>query len=171
MITEFRGQYRFLSNFSPYPVTYKIPCMMAQVEWPTAEHAYQASKCELASEAQRIYQAAEPRDAKRLGRQAQLRDDWAQIKKHVMLGILLAKFTQGSLTSVPTAGSLLVATGSQLLIEGNTWHDNYWGQCSCLRCNRERSDSEMYVLFGISHPGHNYLGRLLMAVRDVITPD
>ena len=46
-------------------------------------------------------------------------------------------------------GSL--ATGGAVLVEGNTWHDNYWGCCTCSRCAGRR--------------GRNNLGRLLMKLR------
>ena len=42
-------------------------------------------------------------------------------------------------------------TGDAELIEGNTWHDNYWGVCSCSKCNGR---------------GKNRLGKLLMKVRE-----
>jgi hypothetical protein len=38
-----------------------------------------------------------------------------------------------------------------MIIEQNTWHDNYWGDCTCLRCFRI---------------GENYLGRIWMDLRD-----
>jgi predicted NAD-dependent protein-ADP-ribosyltransferase YbiA (DUF1768 family) len=47
----------------------------------------------------------------------------------------------------------LLATGTDFLEEGNFWHDNYWGQCSCQ-----------------THAGHgqNRLGYILMMVRSNI---
>jgi len=49
----------------------------------------------------------------------------------------------------------LINTGTARLIEGNTWHDNIWGDCSCPRC------------VGIT--GQNHLGKILMQVRkDII---
>jgi len=40
------------------------------------------------------------------------------------------------------------------LIEGNFWHDCYWGNCSCEKCKNIE--------------GQNVLGRLLMKVRTAI---
>ena len=47
--------------------------------------------------------------------------------------------------------------GIILLIEGNTWHDNYWGDCSCNRCK--------------SKSGENMLGILLMELRDKLNKE
>ena len=38
------------------------------------------------------------------------------------------------------------------LVEGNHWHDNIWGDCSCNKCNGTK--------------GTNYLGKILMTVRE-----
>jgi hypothetical protein len=53
----------------------------------------------------------------------------------------------------------LLATGDATLIEGNYWHDNYWGVCTCENC----------VSNGIV--GRNRLGTLLMKVREEIKND
>ena len=44
----------------------------------------------------------------------------------------------------------LLATGDEEVVEGNTWHDRYWGRCKCVK-----------------HEGEclNWLGRILMRVR------
>lgn len=47
--------------------------------------------------------------------------------------------------------SKLLATGGQELIEGNRWHDTFWGRCVCERCKGT---------------GQNWLGRLIMQVRE-----
>ena len=47
---------------------------------------------------------------------------------------------------------LLVATDNARLVEGNTFHDNFWGDC---RCGGPRC----------SESGVNMLGELLMAER------
>ena len=94
-----------------------------------------------------------PKDAKRAGskaglngRKIQLRDDWKVVKRPVMhLGLVL-KFTNNY-----ELAKSLVATGSKLLVEGNCWHDNYWGNCYCNKCE--------------GRVGENNLGLLLMSVR------
>ena len=53
--------------------------------------------------------------------------------------------------SDPELKAKLLATGDQLLEEGNTWHDNFWGVCHCIRCQDVMA--------------HNHLGKLLMELR------
>ena len=76
-----------------------------------------------------------PGRAKRAGRKVHLRADWEEIKENVMLELK----------------EKLLATGAQCLVEGNTWHDNIWGSCSCDKCQRQ---------------GQNKLGQILMRVRE-----
>jgi ribA/ribD-fused uncharacterized protein len=172
-ITEFTGEYRFLSNFYASPVTMRLG--LAELTFPTSEHAFQASKAVIPGHVMQpgviaIRDADTAREAKRMGRAVMLRPDWDQVKKQVMLEILLAKFTQNS-----GIRASLLATAPARLTEGNRWHDNYWGQCFCVRCDPYSGHKEV---FGTEHPaavyphpGHNYLGRLLMAARDVLTED
>jgi ribA/ribD-fused uncharacterized protein len=147
-IDEFQGEYRFLSNFWACGIEIENVC------WPTAEHAYQALKAVHTHDRLRIAEAGTPGQAKRLGQSIVLRPDWEGFKKRAMLLVLVAKFTQH-----PELASQLAGTGDQLLVEGNCWHDNYWGRCSCPRCRAGGT------------AGLNYLGRLLMAVRDVVRLD
>jgi predicted NAD-dependent protein-ADP-ribosyltransferase YbiA (DUF1768 family) len=60
-----------------------------------------------------------------------------------MLTLLREKFRDWNLRD------RLLNTGDAILIEGNTWHDTYWGHCICPRC----------------HGGANFLGILLTQVR------
>lgn len=145
-ITQFRGGYRFLSNF-----------WLCQVEvsgliFPSSEHAYQAAKT--LDPGQRICFTSpdmEPGQAKREGRLVTMRPDWEQVKKRAMLRVVLAKFIQN-----PDLAAQLVATEDVYLEEGNHWHDNYWGACGC----------PQHVGQGL-----NYLGRILTMVRDLIRVD
>src|SRR5688572_20227789 len=77
-ISEFQGQYRFLSNFYPATVVFE------GITYPTAEHAYQSAKTTKMSERRRIAQLATPADAKREGRAlSPQRPDWEQVKFNV----------------------------------------------------------------------------------------
>lgn len=144
-ITQFQGEWRFLSNFYPCDVR------LGEIVFPSAEHAFQARKS-LVPEVQRsIAQLASPGEAKRYGRRIELRPDWEQAKKRVMLLIVLSKFTQN-----PALAAQLVATEDAYLEEGNHWHDNYWGACGCDDHTGE---------------GLNYLGRILTMVRDIVRVD
>jgi ribA/ribD-fused uncharacterized protein len=148
-VERFQGEYRFLSNFFPSPVTY------GDVTYPTAEHAYQAAKTREPAVRSRVASLATPGEAKRYGRLILLREGWERAKKPVMLVVVLTKFTQN-----PELGAMLADTADvddPLLTEGNHWHDNYWGDCYCPKCEAK--------------PGLNYLGRVLMAVRDTVRCD
>jgi ribA/ribD-fused uncharacterized protein len=147
-IDQFQGEHRFLSNF--YLCTVKA----WGTEFPSVEHAYQASKSSDPADYARIAEMASPGEAKRAGQKLPLRPDWEKVKKQAMLRALLAKFIQN-----PELGERLAATRPHFLVEGNTWHDNYWGHCSCPRCGTTPGT------------GQNYLGQLLMAVRLVVTVD
>lgn len=177
MITEFTGPYRYLSNFWEAPISWATPGYHTEVVWATNEHAFQAAKTDQHPELTAIWQARTPGDAKRLGRRVTLREGWDGQRKQVMLSLALAKFTQH-----PDLAGLLLLTDGEELIEGNRWHDNYWGRCSCLRCqnsegSRVTADYQpewfgtSMAYCGDGHPGKNYLGKILMAVRDVLRAD
>lgn len=138
-ITTFRGQYHFLSNFYRYPVH------LDEVLYPTVEHAFQAAKTEDITERIRIKKQKTPGLAKRYGRNVQLRDDWEHLKLWKMEEFLREKFAEGGMKNK------LLATEDVDLIEGNYWHDNFWGNCACKKC-------EILI-------GQNNLGKLLMAIR------
>jgi len=139
MITEFKGEYRWLSNYYPCRIDYE------GISYPTVEHAYQACKTNSFDEKRRIASFSRPGDAKRLGRVVDMREDWEDIKYDVMYELLKIKFSQ------PDLRRSLVETGEQHLEEGNYWHDNYWGNCYCPRCEQIE--------------GQNNLGKLLMDIR------
>lgn len=141
-IEKFDGQYAFLSNFYDSP----LPTSGGTVIFPTVEHYFQAMKTENPEERERIRLAATPGKAKRLGRTVNLRADWEEIKLNVMKYALIKKFNNN-----PELRNLLLETGDAELIEGNYWHDNFWGNCSCEKCKNIK--------------GQNHLGQLLMEIR------
>ena len=63
-----------------------------------------------------------------------------------MYDVCVAKFTMNE-----SLKERLLATGDEELVEGNEWHDNYWGNCTCDNCK--------------DIPGRNQLGKTLMKVR------
>ncbi|WP_280455010.1 NADAR family protein [Nocardia brasiliensis] len=140
VIDSFRAAYGWLSNFSAHPAEY------AGVEYRSAEHAFAAAKTTDRQWVSRIAAAAGAREAKALGRQAPLRPNWNSIRVRVMAEILASKFTRD-----PALGELLIGTGDRLLIESNTWGDDFWG-----RCLRPGATSPV---------GANMLGRTLMRLR------
>ena len=133
MITSFDGKYDFLSNFYHSPISYN------GIVYPTNEHFFQAMKTFNVDERIAIASAETPGKAKRIGRKITLRSDWEDVKLYYMeLGLRL-KFQDSKLHE------MLLATGDEELIEGNTWGDEFWGVCN--------------------GKGENHLGKLLMKIR------
>lgn len=139
-IMRFDGDYRFLSNFWRAELTYD------GVKYPSTEHAYQASKSTDITERQRIASIPNPGNVKKEGRKLFLRSDWEQVKDDVMLEVVRLKFS-----SNPDLAKKLIDTDDAVLVEGNHWHDNWFGVCYCDKC------------MGI---GDNKLGEVLMKVRE-----
>lgn len=140
-IENFRGKYNFLSNFLGYRVKYD------GVTWKSSEHAYQAAKTHDKDEKTMIQLCLTPGSAKKAGRKVTLRDDWDKVKIGIMDRIVHAKFAGN-----PTLTRKLLATGDAEIIEGNHWHDQFWGDCTC-------------GMSSCDYPGYNNLGRILMKVR------
>lgn len=144
MITDFRDEYRFLNNFWVLP----IPIQYDGVTYLTTEHFFQAMKTVNNDFRMNVAELPTAGAAKKRGRELTLRPDWEQAKVPAMrLGILL-KFSAN-----PELKDKLLATGNETLVEGNVWHDNIWGNCTCPKCFATR--------------GLNYLGQLLMDVREM----
>lgn len=136
MINSFRGEYRFLSNFSQSRI--KLDGFV----YTTVEHAFQAAKTLDMQCRGEICAAGSPGSAKALGRRVPLRLGWEDMKVDVMYRLLQEKFKD------PYLREYLLATGDEELVEGNTWGDTFWGVC--------RGE------------GQNWLGKLLMQVREEI---
>lgn len=150
VVMYFDGEYAFLSNFYNSPIEFMTVDGKKMIA-PTVEHAFQAEKAMFGAEQEAILKADTPGRAKRLGRHVLLRPDWEDVKDQVMEEFVSRKFQISELRDK------LLATGNANLVEGNTWHDNYWGICTCPKC--------------INSPvvdGKNKLGTILMKVRDTI---
>ena len=117
MIDSFSGEYRFLSNFFVFPISWQ------GFRWPSIEHAYQAAKTYDNDTHIQILNAGSPGKAKRIGRTVKLRSDWEDVKLGIMLELVVLKFVGTELQS------RLVNTRPHELVEGNTWNDTYWGVC------------------------------------------
>lgn len=145
-IIQFTGINRFLSNFYPQEITWR------GITFPSNENAYQADKS--SDEAVRQCFAKDgifntPWQAKKQGRLLQLRPNWEQEKVSLMADLVEVKF------NVPELEKRLLDTRNEELIEGNHWHDNFWGRCYCPRCIQVFGDLR----------GRNLLGELLVACR------
>ena len=143
VINRFDGDYEFLSNFAPAPIQYE------GIVYPTVEHFYQAMKT--LDHKTRIWVSKLPypgqtkKWAQRLRKEGKQRTDWHSVNFEIMRQAVKAKFQH------PELRKLLSDTGIALLVEGNYWHDQFWGNCMCARC--------------IGAPGQNNLGLILMETR------
>ena len=142
MINDFSGENAFLSNFFDACLIYE------GIIYKSTEAAFQAAKTLDVAERERIA-VMTPSQAKRAGRSLQLRSDWEEVKDKVMYDVCRAKFKMNGTLQLEEK---LLATGDEELIEGNTWHDNYWGNCTCDKCK--------------DIPGRNQLGKTLMKLRE-----
>jgi len=136
IINSFRDKYSFLSNFFPAPTVYE------GLLYQCSEGAYQAAKnMDLIDRIKFV--SLNGAQSKKLGKSVKLRTDWNKIRIGIMCSIVLDKFERN-----PNLRELLVNTGDATLIEGNYWHDTFWGVCD-----------------GI---GANHLGIILMDVRELL---
>ncbi len=142
MINSFRNEYAYLSNF------YYSPFVFNDITYKTVEHFFQASKTVIEEERQLVIDTDTPKEAKAMGRIVTLRPDWERIKDGIMLTGVMGKFAQND-----NLMDKLLSTAGEELVEGNYWHDTYWGVCYCKKCNGK---------------GRNQLGKTLMSIRDFI---
>lgn len=140
-ITSFKDKYAFLSNMQECTIIY------GDMTFKSTEAFYQAMKT-TDNNIRKEFTQLDGYKAKRRGRELTIRNDWDSIKDAVMLYALFQKFRG------PYFKELLLATGTEDLVEGNYWHDNYWGSCTCQKCGNK---------------GMNKLGQFLMQVRDKLS--
>jgi len=153
-IDRFRGDFDYLSNFymrAPFED-------LCGAIWKSVEHYYQAAKTHHPTYRNNIYMCQTPGDAKFLGSRCPLRENWGRIKESVMRKALLMKFSQNL-----DIAKKLVSTQGFLLIEGNTWHDNFWGTCTCEKCRGVHAKRQPQYQSGL-----NRLGFHLMSVRNEV---
>lgn len=132
-----REEYGEFSNFSPHGVE------MDGLWYPTIEHYFQAMKFPGHEQSEKIRCAANPKVAKQLGRtrKVALRSDWEEIKLDIMRSAVRKKFSTHD-----ELRQKLINTGEEELIEAAP-ADYFWGR-------------------GKSGTGKNWLGRILMEVRE-----
>lgn len=137
-IKSFTGENRFLSNF------YQSDIEIDGIIYPNAEVAFQAQKYKNDEDKREFAKIKNPVIAKRKGRTIQINvDEWNKIRLDVMKRICLEKFKQNE-----EIKQKLLDTKDAILIEGNNWHDTFWG------------------IDNKTGEGLNHLGKILMEVRD-----
>lgn len=145
MINSFTGKHRFLSNFwsCSRKDSLRLRLLSPRVYgYPSVEHAYQAAKTKDLRIRRKIRACRTPGEAKRIGRTVSLRKDWDEIRLNVMDILVRRKFEN------PALKEKLLATGDEVLVEGNHWHDTYWGVCNCPRCGNQGQNQPREVSKG-----------------------
>ena len=127
------GEVDWMRNDYPCDIT------VGKYTYPTVEHAYQAAKFKDDGTKQAIADAGSIREARDIGRNNPMRDDWDDVRASVMESLVRQKFTNR-----PALGDRLAKTGNaDIVMEG---YDEFWGT-------------------GRSGHGENTLGDILETVR------
>ena len=136
VIDRFKGEYEFLSN--------SYPCRFSWEGLPymNAEAAFQSSRCK-DMRLRRVFCGVSGHKAIVKGSGIEPYPEWETERTDIMRSILEAKFGQN-----PGLMENLKSTGDSVLINGNNRRDDFWGM-------------DLY-----SFRGENYLGKILMAIRD-----
>ena len=150
-IDHFAYEFDWLSNF------YSVEVYLDGVKYASVEHAYQAAKT-LDPKKREIFTVEfNPNltagQAKRIGQNLDLREDWLKVKVPVMRDLLVQKFAH------PKLNERLLGTGGAYLEEGNNWHDVFWGVCHH-KLEGKTCKEPAHRPFG-----GNHLGYLLMGIR------
>ena len=134
-VTEFQGEYRFLSNFWISPFVYE------GIRFRTVQHAFQAAKCDKDEDIARIQMTMSPGTVKRIARTIQMREGWNELRLEFMEEFVRAKFQQH-----PDLMAQLKKISGPIQ-EGNLWGDVFWGVD--LKTGK----------------GENNLGKIIMKIR------
>lgn len=136
MIEKFIEEYHFLSDsflLMGNPIKYDGRM------WISLKHLYNGLKTDNKIVRDGIREAATPAEAEQLGRKVKLRPGWTGMRLDVRRLCLKLKF------SSPKLRDKLLATGDELLVNGNEKGETFWGVCD--------------------GKGENNDGKLLMALR------
>ena len=137
MITEFRNEYGWLSNFELVEIVWE------SIIYPSVEHAFASAKSK-----EPIWKSIcsdpgnSPKYIKKMGRKVDLVSNWESIKTDVMFTLLSHKFNKEPYRSK------LIETGNTHIQEGNHWNDTFWG------VNLKTGE------------GENVLGGMIMEIRN-----
>ncbi len=156
MINSFTGKHRFLSNFWSCSRKDSEALSPRVYGYPSVEHAYQAAKTKDLRIRRKIRVCRTPGEAKRIGRTVSLRKDWDEIRLNVMDVLVRRKFENpalkekllGRVRRDDNPSRHAPTTGDEVLVEGNHWHDTYWGVCNCPRCGNQGQNQPREVSKG-----------------------
>lgn len=142
----FASEHSYLSNFCSAHI------VIDDIVYPTAEHAYQAQKCKMADDTDRlskVIKAISPLEAKRIADGLTETPEWRDKREDVMRNIIDCKFDQNVILA-----KKLMATGATPLNEAT--HNSFFGIGVGLHA-REINDK--------SYRGRNKLGHILAEKR------
>lgn len=143
-IDRFNGEFEWLSNMLP------CDCPHDGLVFKSSEHLYQWLKVAPGWWRDRIFEAPHGKVAKKLAGNEkcpkQPHEDWSTFKLACMEIALRSKFGHNA-----DLRQKLIDSDPRDLIEGNYWHDQFYGNCTCPKC--------------ASTMGHNHLGKMLMKLR------
>ncbi len=146
MIKFFKDKHSFLSNFWMVPIEFEDKI------YASVEYAYIAAKSLDEMYRNLIRKILRPGKAKRetkklLKEFGGIREDWKDINLSLMYDLNFQKYSE-----YHNLGRQLLDTGDEILEEGNYWHDNFYGNCYCPKCENIE--------------GKNHQGKILMKVRE-----
>ena len=162
-ILKFRQEFGYLSNF--HVLKNKIHYL--GYDYISVEAGYMAQKCDDIAWKQYCSTISPHGNAQSEMKKAAYKVDLVkgfrdkQLK--IMLDLLRLKFKNN-----PELANKLVATYPRMIMEGNVWNDRYWGASIPKQNSLDNVELEkLYAKFPqYFYIGQNYLGRLLMKVRD-----
>lgn len=129
----------FRNEYNYLSNMYLTDIKVGNIIYPSVENAFQAMKCADVNDRSKFVNIS-PVEAKKLGRKINMRPDWDKIKVDVMYVLVKNKFLNNN-----TIKNKLCSLDCDIQ-EDNSWNDTFWGVCN-----------------GV---GSNYLGKILMKVRD-----
>lgn len=142
-IGDFRGDRYWLSNMSSSPINIK------GLTFDSVEHFYFWASLKNKNEKDYILSIKNNSSLVKFEAKKFIkRNDWEKVKLSIMYIGLKAKFIQNE-----ELKNKLIEIGNEMLEEGNTWNDKFWGV-------------DYYT-----RKGDNNLGKLIMQVRAEILSD
>ena len=165
-ILKFRQEFSYLSNFN----VLKNKIHYFGYDYISVEAGYMAQKCDDVAWKQYCSTISPHGNAQSEMKKAAYKVDLVKVFRDkqlkIMLDLLRLKFRNN-----PELANKLVATYPRMIMEGNVWNDRYWGATIPKQKHCHLSDSgeleKLYEEFPqYFYVGQNYLGRLLMKVRD-----
>jgi len=132
---------QFKDEFHFLSNMYLVDIHYKGIDFNSVEQAYQYQKTTSDREGLKVLRCSDPKKVKGIAKGFKfIREDWNDVRLNIMYNLLWIKFNN------PQLREALLLTDGYELVEGNGWGDEFWGVCD-----------------GV---GENYLGKLLMKVRD-----